>query len=122
MKKFIRPLISLGIVIIGSITSLSLAQVISSRNSASSTVPEYYYANYKFADDWDAILDWFSVVGAMYSTDTSIPSSKFVELNEHFDKVCPNLNETFNDIYYKCSLLAQNLANSYSDYDMKSFM
>ena len=122
MKKTVKLLISFSILIFWSLISISLAQVISSKNSANNNVPEYYYANYEFIDDWNAIKRRFSEVGAMYSTDTLIPSSKFMELTEYFDNVFPHLPEKFSDTYHRCSLLAKNLTDSYSDYDMKAFM
>ena len=122
MKKFMRLLISLGIVIIGSFASLVLAQVISSRYSDKNNVPDYYYANYKFNDEWLKLLDWFKNANAKYSVGQEISSSEFMELSRYFDKVIPNLPDDFGTIYKKCSLLADSLARNYSYTDMEALM
>ena len=122
MKKFVRPLISLVIVIIGTIASLALAQVMSSRYSANNNVPDYYYANYKFSDDWDALLEWFIKAEAKYSIGQSFSTSEFVELSRHFDKVFPNLTKDYTSVYEKCKLLASSLSRSYSYTEMEALM
>jgi hypothetical protein len=48
-----------------------LAQAISSRNSENNNVPDFYYANYKFADDLEAIEGWFTKAEAKYSGDSA---------------------------------------------------
>ena len=85
-------------------------------------VPDYYYANYKFANDWEAILDRFSEVSATYSVGWEIWSAKFRELSDHFDKVFPHLTRNFSDIYHKCSALANSLAENYSYSNMEALM
>ena len=85
-------------------------------------VPAYYYANYKFADDWDAILDWFTKAKAKYSVNQEIPTSEFAELAEHFRKVFPYLTKDRALVYEKCQLLADNLAKNYSNSDMEALM
>ena len=122
MKKLIRPLISLSIILVGGFASLVLAQVISSRNYQYNNVPEYYYANYKFADDWEAILDWFKKIQARYSLDMDIPSSDFGEFARHLDIVSPHLTKDFSVVYEKCSLLARSMSNGYSKDDLEAFM
>ncbi len=122
MKKIVRPLISLFIVIFWSFASFALAQVISSRYSVKNNVPDYYYANYKFNDDWEALLDRFTKAKAKYSIGQSFSSSEFVELSRHFDNVFPYLTKDFKTVYEKCSLLARSLANNYSYTDMESLM
>lgn len=122
MKKFVRPLISLAIVIFWSFASLVLAQVISSRNSANNKVPDYYYSNYKFNNDWIAILDRFSEVNAMYSVNQSIPSSKFSEISTHFKNVFPHLTKDYTSVYQRCTLLADSLSRWYSYDNMEAFM
>jgi hypothetical protein len=99
-----------------------LAQVISSRYSVKNNVPDYYYANYKFNDDWEALLDWFTKAKAKYSIGQSFSSSEFMELSRHFDNVFPYLTKDFTTVYEKCSLLAKSLANNYSYTDMESLM
>ena len=122
MKKMLKPLISLGIVIFWGLVSLALAQVISSRNYKYNNVPNYYYANYKFADDWDAILDWFTKTQAKYSVESDIPSSDFAQLAKHFDAVFPHLTKDYSVIYEKCSILAHRMANGYSKEDLEAMM
>ena len=122
MKKLFKALwLSLGIVFIWWF-SLALAQVISSRNSANNKVPEYYYANYKFAEDWDAILDWFTKAKAKYSIGKEFTTSEFVELYRHFNKTFPHLTKDHAMVYEKCSILAENLSRWYSDADMEWLM
>ena len=122
MKKFVRPLISLTIVVIAGFASLVLAQVISSRNSTHNKVPDYYYANYKFNDDWEGILDWFTKAKAKYSIGQDFSSSEFAELSRHFDRVFPYLTKDYSTVYEKCSILAKSLANNYSYINMEALM
>lgn len=122
MKKLLKPLISVGIVVFCGLISLTLAQVISSRNSKHNNVPDYYYANYKFADDWEGIIKWFNTVKAKYSVDEDIPPSEFAELAKHFDVVFPNLTKDFSVDYEKCSLLAHRMAKGYSKEELEAFM
>ena len=122
MKKFVRPLISLAIVVTAGFASLVLAQVISSKNSTYNNVPDYYYANYKFNDDWEAILDWFTKAKAKYSIGEPFATSEFAELAKHFDRVFPYLTKDYSTVYEKCSILAKSLANSYSYTNMEALM
>ena len=85
-------------------------------------VPDYYYANYKFSDDWDAILEWFSKANAKYSIKQELSSSEFAELSQYFRKVFPNLTQDYGSVYEKCTLLADSLANWYSYSNMEAFM
>ena len=111
MKNLLKSLISLSIVLLWGVISLALAQVISSRNSTYNNVPDYYYANYKFAEDRDAIWDWFTKANAKYSLNQEISSSEFAELSKHFDKVFPYLTKDYASVYERCSLLASSLAS-----------
>ena len=122
MKKFVRPLISLAIVVIAGFASLVLAQVISSKNSTNNKVPDYYYANYKFNDDREGILDWFTKARAKYSIGQEISSSEFAELAKHFDRVFPHLTKYYSTVYEKCSILAKSLASNYSYINMEALM
>ena len=123
MKKLFKALsVSLGIIFIWWIASITLAQVISSRNSSNNNVPSYYYANYKFADDWDAIFDWFTKAKAKYSVGKDFSTSEFVTLYKHFKKTFPNLTKDYAMVYEKCSILAENLSREYSDQDMEALM
>jgi hypothetical protein len=93
-----------------------------SRNSANNNVPDYYYSNYKFRDDWDAITEWFTKAQAKFSLGQEVSSSEFSELSKHFDKVFPNLSQDFSATYEKCSLLAKTLTNDYSRSNMEALM
>ena len=121
MKKFIRPLVSIAI-IVAVFASLVLAQVISSKNSAHNNVPDYYYANYEFASDYDAILDWFSKAKAKYSVNQEFDTSEFVKLSKYFDKTFPHLRSEFAETYERCSYLAHSLAENYSYSNMQALM
>lgn len=122
MKKTIRTLILLGIIVVWSLFSITLAQVISSRNSKHNNVPNYYYANYEFADDWDAINERFRKAKARYGINNNFSRSEFVDLYRHFDNVFPHLPNRFSTTYERCLILASNLSNGYSDTDMESLM
>ncbi len=122
MKKFVRPLVSLVIVTIVGLASLVLAQVISSRNSIQNDVPDHYYANYQFNDDWEAILDWFTKAKARYSIGETFSTSEFAELAKHFDRVFPHLTRDYSTVYEKCTILAKNLAQGYSYTNMEALM
>ena len=68
MKNTLKVLLLLGISILcGSIPS-TYAQV-------KNNVPDYYYANYKFANEWESILDWFTKAKARYSVGQDFSSS-----------------------------------------------
>jgi len=115
MKRLFKSLFLIGVILTCTTIPDTYAQV-------ANYVPDYYYANYKFNDDWEAILDWFSDVGAMYSVGAEIEQSKFKELSEHFDKVFPNLIREHSDVYQKCSVLARSLAENYSYNNMEALM
>ena len=122
MKKTLKFLVLYGMLACWVLVSTVSAQVISSRNSKYNNVPDYYYANYKFVDDWNAIIDWFSEVWAMYSIDQEIPQRKFAELAKYFNTVFPNLTKDYAKTYQKCSLLANSLAEEYSYRNMEALM
>jgi len=86
---------------------------------AANYVPEHYYANYKFASDWDSILSRFKEVKAKYTVKEDIPLSKFEELSNHFQKVFPHLTTDYATVYERCSILARNLSKEYSYTDMQ---
>ena len=85
-------------------------------------VPDYYYANYKFAEDWSAMWEWFTKNMAAYSIGQEIPSSEFVKLSQYFQKVFPYLTKDFASTYEKCSILAKNLSERYKYTDMEALM
>ena len=59
------------------IVSLVLASIPGTYAQVANYVPDYYYANYQFADDFEAISDWFTTARAKYSINQTIPSSAF---------------------------------------------
>ena len=85
-------------------------------------VPDYYYANYEFASDYDAILDWFSKAKAKYSVNQEFDTSEFVKLSKYFDKTFPHLKSEFAETYERCSYLAHSLAENYSYSNMQALM
>ena len=85
-------------------------------------VPDYYYANYKFIDDWDPIRDLFQEMRASYELDKDIEMSKFAELATHFNNSFPYLTKDFRTVYDKCSILANSLAREYSNSDFEALM
>ena len=118
MKRTLKKLFLCGMIIGFCIIPTENLQI----NAAKNNVPDYYYANYKFADDWDAILDRFTLAKAKYSTDNEIPTSDFENLAKYFDNVFPHLTKEYSSVYEKCKILANNLANSYSKRDMEALM
>ena len=115
MKKTLKVLFLLGISILCSSIPSTYAQV-------ANNVPDYYYANYKFAGEWESILDWFTTAKAKYSIGKEFTTSEFVELYKHFKKTFPNLTKDYNTVYEKCSLLAESLSKEYSSTDMEALM
>ncbi|MBQ5945307.1 hypothetical protein IJL65_02700 [bacterium] len=57
MKKALKILFLLGVSILSTSIPSTYAQV-------SNNVPAYYYANYKFIDDWTQIWDIFRTIQA----------------------------------------------------------
>jgi hypothetical protein len=60
MKKALKVLILCGMVMGFGIVPVRISEV----NAASNEVPAYYYANYKFIDDWTQIWDIFRTIQA----------------------------------------------------------
>ena len=115
MKKTLKVLFLLGISILCSSIPSTYAQV-------SNDVPDYYYANYKFAGEWESILDWFTKAKARYSVNNDFSSSDFEQLSKYFDKTFPHLTKDYTSVYEKCSLLANSLAKNYTYREMESLM
>jgi hypothetical protein len=85
-------------------------------------VPDYYYANYKFAGEWESILDRFTKAKARYSVTNDFSSSDFEQLSKYFEKTFPHLTKDYTSVYEKCSLLASSLSKNYSYREMESLM
>lgn len=121
MKKFIKLVVLFGILFLW-IFDYTSSQFISSRNSANNEVPDYYYANYEFIEDWEKMTDWFVKAKAKFSVNQSFSTSEFAELSKYFDNVFPHLTKDYASIYQKCSILAKSLSNEYKYSDMVSLM
>ena len=64
MKKTLKKLILCGMIMGFCIIPTENLQI----KAAENNVPDYYYANYKFADDWNSILTWFTKAKAKYKS------------------------------------------------------
>ena len=85
-------------------------------------VPDYYYANYQFIDDWNAIWDVFSEIQSRYSLDMDVDSSYFRELHTHFQKTFQYLPKDYSTVYTKCTLLSEQLSNWATRQDIQWFL
>ena len=106
MRRFIKGLILCGIVASFSIMPSQVLEV----NAAQNNVPDYYYANYKFIDDWNQIRDIFDKMTSRFELGMDISPSYFRELSLHFKRSFPYLTKDFNTVYEKCTLLADGLS------------
>ena len=104
------------------IVSLVLASIPGTYAQVANYVPDYYYANYQFANDFEAISDWFTTARAKYSINQTIPSSDFSELLGYFYNVFPHLTKDYSSVYEKCTLLASSLESNYSYTNMEALM
>ena len=118
MKKAFRILILWGIVALFGIMPNNYSRVEAAKNS----VPAYYYANYKFIDDWIEIWDLFRTIKSRYELGLSVDNSMFAELYTHFANSFPQLTQYYKTTYEKCLLLAEDLSKWYSDYSMEALM
>ena len=71
MRRFIKGLILCGIVASFSIMPSQVLEV----NAAQNNVPDYYYANYKFIDDWNQIRDIFDKMTSRFELGMDISPS-----------------------------------------------
>ncbi|MBO7095214.1 hypothetical protein J6V86_03440 [bacterium] len=83
--------------------------------AATNNVPAYYYANYKFIDDWDKIWDIFRTIKSRYDLELSINQSMLSELYAHFVKSFPHLTPYHKTVYEKCTLIADELRRNGAD-------
>ena len=90
------------------IAASMLASIPGTYAQVANYVPDYYYANYQFADDWDAISDRFTTARAKYSIGKQFTTSDFMELSRHFKKTFPHLTNDYNTVYEKCSRFRKN--------------
>ena len=122
MKKFTKILILLGILICGGTIYFVSAQNISSRNYRYNNVPNYYYANYKFADSWDDIWNIFNTVKARNDLGMGIDTSYFRQLYLDFSNSFRYLTTDYSITYEKCTALARELSYNISNTNLQAIL
>lgn len=91
--------------------------------NALNEVPAFYYANYKFINDWDEMWNVFDSIKSRDELNKSIPSSYYTELLTHFNNSFPYLTEEYKSTYNNCIIIAESLSNNgYSYADLESLM
>ena len=118
MKKALKVLILSGIVVCFGVTPTKILEV----QAATNNVPAYYYANYKFIDDWTQIWDLFRTIRSRYELGLNVDNSMFSELYTHFANSFPHLTPYYKTTYEKCLLLADDLRRWYSYSSMEALM
>ena len=104
------------------IASFILVSIPDTYAQVANYVPDYYYANYKFANDYEAISEWFTTAKAKYSLRQTPSSSDFSELLGYFYNVFPHLSQNFSSVYEKCTLLASALESNYTSSNMEALI
>ena len=118
MKKALKVLILSGIVACFGVMPTKILEV----QAATNNVPAYYYANYKFIDDWTQIWDLFRTIRSRYELGLNVDNSMFAELYTHFANSFPHLTPYYKTTYEKCLLLADDLRKWYSYSSMEALM
>ncbi len=118
MKKALKILILWGIIAFFGIMPNNNLEV----EAAPNNVPAYYYANYKFIDDWTQIWDIFRTIQARRDVGFEVDSSMFSDLYIHFANSFPHLTPYYKTTYEKCLLLADDLRKKYSYSSMEALM
>ncbi len=118
MKKALKVLVLWGIVAFFGIIPNNNLEV----EAAPNNVPAYYYANYKFIDDWTQIWDLFRTIKSRYELGLDVDNSMFSELYIHFANSFPHLTPYYKTTYEKCLLLADDLRKWYSYSSMEALM
>ena len=118
MKKALKVLILWGIVAFFGIMPNNNLEV----EAAPNNVPGYYYANYKFIDDWTQIKDLFRTIKARYEQGFSLDTSMFNELYIHFANSFQYLTPDYKTTYERCLLLADDLRRWYSNSSMEALI
>lgn len=90
--------------------------------AAPNNVPDYYYANYKFVNDWNEIWNIFSTIISRQDLWMDVDRSLFSELTMHFNRAFPHLTPDHKTVYEKCTLLSEKLSRSYSYTDLKALL
>lgn len=122
MKRFAKVLILCGILVCGGFFSFTSAQNISSRNSINNNVPNYYYANYKFADSWDDIWETFSTIRARNDLGMDVDTRYFRKLYLDFTNSFKYLTKDYSTLYEKCIALAWELSNEITYKNLQAFL
>ena len=97
------------------LTSTANAQI----GRTASNVPNEYYANYKFIEDWNQIWNTFNEIKSRYDLNMNIDSSYFSELSSYFRRSFQYLTKDYSTVYTKCQLLADELSNGASRLDVQ---
>ena len=118
MKKTFKILALCGMVLVFGIMPSKILEV----KAAPNNVPEYYYANYRFINDWNKIRDIFDELNSRFELGMDIDSSYFRELSTHFRKSFPFLTNDFKPVYEKCTLLAEELSSNVSKTKIQQFL
>ena len=122
MKKLIKK--SLKILSLWAL--LTFWCIIPSSNDANAqirnTVPDYYYANYKFVDSWDKMWEVFWTIKSRQDLWMDISSTYFSELNWYFQDSFPHLTQDYKTTYEKCELLAKTLESWVTDENLNAFL
>ena len=118
MKKALKVLILWGVVALFGIMPNNYLEVEAAQNN----VPAYYYANYKFIDDWNQIKDIFWTIQARISVGFGVEQSMLSELYTHFVNTFPYFPQNYKTTYEKCILLADDLRKWYSTSSMDGLM
>lgn len=125
MKNLKKIWIKLLILFLLSIIGLLFFNWTNAQNTyRENSVPDYYYANYKFIDNWNEIWDSYAIIKARYQLWESIPKDVFQKLAKNFEISFPNLpqDSTYKITYEKCIMLANNLAQKDNDSDLSNLL
>ena len=122
MKRFTKILVLFGLLICGGIFYFASAQNIPSRNYRYNNVPNYYYANYKFADSWDDIWEVFSTMTARNDLGMDVDSSYFRRLYLDFSNSFRYLTRDYNTLYEKCLALSRELSREITYTNLQAFL
>ncbi len=110
MKKFVS--VVLKSLIAGII--VSNLWIIQTPSVSAQSVPDYYYANYKFVKNWDELWDIFSTLQARQQLGLDIDVDLFSDLTKDFENSFKYLPQDYKTTYEKCLLLSENLSKDYS--------
>ena len=118
MKKALKILVLCGMVIGFCLVPNNVLKV----KAATNSVPNYYYANYKFIKDRSQIWDVFDTIKSRYELGLDVDQSLFSELYTHFVNSFPYLTPRYKTVYEKCLILADELRKWYSYSTMEALM